>query len=342
MGPVERVLLIRLSALGDVVLLSPAIRALRQAHPGVSVDLVTDARYAAFAATHMELDKVVGYDRHGAHAGYAGVGQVQALLPQEPYDAVVDLQGKLRTRVLARRIRAKQHLVLQKRSLGQALLSVIGHDPPIADRRAAALYVQALLPLGVDPEASLQTHLKPLPQQARGPGLRVGLSVGASHATKRWGPERFVQLAEALRARYPDAVFVVVGGPADREILSAVQDGLPVAWRHPQDVSELGVLALAELIAGLDLMVSVDTGPAHLSAAFAVPTVVLFGPTSAARWGPVGPVHRTVSLGLDCSPCSNTGGERCPRPDRNHACMKDLAVQDVLPVCLEALGGAQT
>ncbi len=337
MRPVERVLLIRLTALGDVVLLTPAIRALRAAHPGVCIDLVTDARYVEFARAHLGVDHVVGYDRHGEHAGYRGVAKVQATLPHDHYDAVVDLQGKLRTRSLARRVSADRHLVMQKRTLKQGALAVFGYDPPIADRRAAELYLQALMPLGIPPDASLETHLVGSEPRQHHDSPRIGLSVGASHATKRWPAAHFAELCTALHDAHPQARFVLIGGPCDQASLDAVRDALPEAWVDPQEVSALPVLGLAGLIAALDLMISVDTGPAHLAAAFSVPTVVLFGPTAPARWGPVGPAHAAVSLNLSCAPCSNTGGAQCPDSTQSHACMLKLGVQDVLPAALAAL-----
>jgi ADP-heptose:LPS heptosyltransferase len=66
--------------------------------------------------------------------------------------------------------------------------------------------------------------------------------------------------------------------------------------------------------------------------------VAIFGPTSPLRWGPRGPTHQAVSLGLDCAPCSNVGGPRCPRADRDHACLRELEVEPVLEAALSALG----
>lgn len=328
---VQRVLLIRLSALGDVVLVSAAARALEAAHPGVAVDLVTDARYAAFAKACMGVREVVPYDRHGEDAGFAGVKRVQARLPTEPYDAVVDLQGKLRTRALAKGVSAERRLVLTKRTVGQAALALVGHDPPIVDRRAATLYLEALAPLGVSPEASPAPALVAPPgARPEGGPQRFGLSVGASHATKRWPAERFAELAEGLLELRPGARLVLIGGPMDAETLAAVRAALGPEHVEPEDPAALDVLGLATRIAGLDMMVSVDSGPAHLSAGFGVPTVVLFGPTAPSRWGPVGDAHASVSLDLDCAPCSNTGGARCPRPDRSQACLQELSPERVL------------
>jgi ADP-heptose:LPS heptosyltransferase len=335
---VERVLLIRVSALGDVVLTAPAVRALRVVHPGIRVDLVTDPRYVDLALAHLGYDRAVPFERRGADAGGAGLERVVARLPEARYDAVVDLQGKLRTRALARRVPADRRLVLQKRSLGRALLSLVGHDPPLTDRRAAQLYLDALAPLGLPPDAPLALGLGGAPP--RGTGLRVGLSPSATHATKRWPPARFGALADALAAAHPGVELVLIGGPGDVEVLAAVRAAAQVPFA-PEDVTRLSVLELARVIAGLHLMISVDTGPAHLSAGFGVPTVVIFGPTAPERWGPVGPGHQVVRRNLDCMPCSNTGDATCPRAGRNHACLAELEVAPVLAAAEAALAEAR-
>lgn len=335
-------LLIRLTALGDVVLVEPAIRALRRAHPGIRVDLVTEARYAPFAEACLGADRVVPFDRRGADAGRAGVARVRERLGEVEYDAVVDLQGKLRTRALARAVPARARHVLRKRTPWQAALTVIGHDPPLVGRRAASLYVDALAPLGATAtKAELELRLVRPAGGAEGDegegARRVGLNPTAAHATKRWRPERFGALAAGLCAHDPGLEILLLGGPSDAALLDQVRAHAPTARFCELDVGRLDVRALAETVAGLDLVVSVDSGPAHLAAGFGVPTIVLFGPTAPSRWGPVGAAHRALSLELDCAPCSNTGGARCPRPDRAQACLQDLEVAPVLEAAQAAL-----
>lgn len=331
----ERVLLIRLTALGDVVLVRPTVEALKAAFEGVRVELVTEARYAAFASAHLGVDRVVPYDRHGEDAGLEGVRRVHARL-QGHYDLVADLQGKLRTRMLAQLVSADRHLVLRKRTFGRAVLAALGHDPPLVRRRAAALYLDVFAELGLSRDAP-EVRLVP-PPGSPPQALEIGLSVGASHATKRWSPERFSALGRALLRARPEARLVLVGGPGDAATLDAVAEGLE--GLAVEDTRALDVPGLARRIAGLDLVVSVDSGPAHLAAGFGVPTVVIFGPTSSARWGPVGSAHAVVELGLDCAPCSNTGSARCPRPERDHACLRALEVEPVLEASLAALSRA--
>ncbi len=345
-------LLIRLTALGDVVLIEPVVRALRAAFPGVRVDLVTEAHHAALMRDAGGLDAVVAYDRRGADAGWRGPWRVAARLPSRRYDLVVDLQGKLRTRVLARRVAAGRRLVLRKRSLGRALLALLGRDPPLTDRHSVDLYLSALAPLWGDAPPALPAPVAPRldfpPVEAEpghehetgraGAALQIGLCPGTTHATKRWAPERFAALADALADRRPEARFLLVGGPSDRAELDALRGAVRSARLLDEDVAGLDVAGLGRRLSRLDLLVGVDSGPAHLAAASGVPVVAIFGPTSPLRWGPRGPAHRAVSLGLDCAPCSNVGGPRCPRADRDHACLRELEVEPVLEAALSALG----
>lgn len=322
--------MIRLTALGDVAITEPVVRALRAHAPDVAVDFVTDRRYAGFVEKYLGVDRAIGYDRRGEDAGMSGVARVADRIGSVHYDLILDLQGKLRTRALTKRVSATQRVTLEKRSFGKALLSLVGHDPPIHDRHSVDIYLsvlaQAQVPIDVPKRPRLQA-----PDRERRPVRRVGLSPGATHATKRWAPERFAALADRIGA---DEV-VLIGGPADRPLLDAIRTQCK-ANIADVDVAAMDVLGLVDVLHGLDLLVSVDTGPAHLAAGLGVPTVVLFGPTSPVRWGPIGAEHRIVSLELDCAPCSNTGGAKCPVASKQHACMQDLTVDEVADAVNEA------
>ncbi|MFO0726972.1 MAG: glycosyltransferase family 9 protein [Myxococcota bacterium] len=314
-----RILVIRLTALGDVILALPVAQALRSAVPGASIELLTEAKMVPLLEAWGAFDRVLAYERHGVDRGLAGLlGVRRRLAPR--YAAVVDLQGKLRTRILSWLIPADSKLVLRKRSLGQSLLSLIGRRRPIQDRHSVDLYLDALRPLGV--ERRLEA---PGPEVIAKTPRRIGLGVGASHPTKRWPPERFAELSALLAAEDPERRFVLIGGPQDRAELERLRALVPPALLDPVDPTALDVAGLAELIRGLDLLVSVDSGAAHIAQAVGVRTLVLFGPTAPARWGPRQAPHRALSLYLDCAPCSDVGGQRCPRPDRDLACMKGLS-----------------
>ena len=137
-------------------------------------------------------------------------------------------------------------------------------------------------------------------------------------------------MADALHAAGHD--LVLVAGPGD----AAAAGAFRAALRSPlaADLTPLPVDALAAALGELRLLISCDSGPVHLAAAQGVPVLVLFGPTSAVRWGPP-PPGRALSLGLACQPCSNHGGERCPLG--HHDCLRGLEVAPVLAAARELL-----
>jgi heptosyltransferase-2 len=128
------------------------------------------------------------------------------------------------------------------------------------------------------------------------------------------------------------ASIVLAGGPPDRAELDAFRRALgsPVA----ADLTDLPVDALAAALAGVEALLACDSGPVHLAAAVGTPAVAIFGPTSPERWGPP-PPGRALALPLECAPCSNHGGARCPKG--HHRCMLDLGPDTVLAAVRDAM-----
>jgi heptosyltransferase-2 len=325
----RRLLLVRTSALGDVLLVAPVADALRAA--GASVELLTDARLVPLVTALGAFDRVHGLDPRGADAGL--LGHLRRARALGAFDGVVDLQGKLRTRLVARAIRAAARATLVKRGPLRAIAALLGRDRPLDDAHDTELYRRVLDRPSLAP--GLQLGAPRLPADAAGPqaagaqrAQRIGLGIGTTHATKRWPTEHWVALGRALldeaRAEGRARTLVLVGGPRDAALLDAVRAGLPADAVDAARLEAAPVEALAPALAGLAALVSVDSGPAHLAQRLGVPTLVLFGPTSVRRWGPREAPHRALALALDCQPCSNTGGARCPRPDRALACLRTL------------------
>ncbi|HEY0840682.1 MAG TPA: glycosyltransferase family 9 protein [Vulgatibacter sp.] len=159
----------------------------------------------------------------------------------------------------------------------------------------------------------------------------VALAPGGRWATKRWPPERFAQVGNALSAA--GARIVLVGGPADRAELKAVAAALvdpPLG-----DTAALDVAGLAAVIAKAGVLVSCDSAPNHLAQAVGTPSITVFGPTSARRWGPLPGAGASISLPIGCAPCSNFGKRPCHLG--HHACMQDLGPEAVIAAALAAL-----
>ncbi|HZY03541.1 MAG TPA: glycosyltransferase family 9 protein [Anaeromyxobacteraceae bacterium] len=327
MSRVERVLVVRYSALGDVVLATSVLEPLRESHPGVRVEWVTDAAYAPLLEGLPELSAVHRLDRRGLRPALE-LGRALA----GRFDVAVDLQGKVKSALVARA--APRRIAFQRRAPGRAALAALGWDPPLGRAHATELYAEALRPLGVErpgrPRVSLSPAARARAEEAlagaRGPA--VALAPGARWATKRWPAARFARLAEALAA--DGASLVLAGGPGDAPALAAFR----AACRAPvaADVSALPLDALAGALARVRLLVACDSGPVHLATAVGTPVLALFGPTPPARWGPR-PPGRALQITISCAPCSNHGAERCP--EGHHRCMLDLGVERVLAAARE-------
>ncbi|HZZ86483.1 MAG TPA: glycosyltransferase family 9 protein [Anaeromyxobacteraceae bacterium] len=324
------ILVVRYSALGDVVLATSVLRPLRERFPEARIEWVTDPAFVPLLEGLPDLAAVHALHRDAPERAIALRERLRGR-----FDVAVDLQNKVRSAVVARAA-APRRLVFRRRTPGQALLSLLGHDPVLQRAHATRLYAEVLAPLGVEGPGPLQLHLSP---RARGlaadalgrpQGPLVAVAPGARWATKRWPALSFAQVADELAAG--GARIVLAGGPGDREALQAVR----AAMRAPvvADLSPLPLDALAAALGRVRLLIANDSGPVHLAAAVGTPTVAVFGPTSPVRWGPPAP-SRAVALGIACAPCSNHGAHACPRG--HHRCLADLGPRAVLDAARELL-----
>lgn len=322
----KRIVVIRLSALGDVLLATPMLRELKRLS-GARVELVTSPLLVPLLEGLSFLDAVTP--------------NVPGLKLGRP-DLVIDLQHKARTILLSLRSGAGRRLALRRRTFGQLLRAAAGRDLPIAGPHQVERYFAPLRSLGfaaLDPgplaiglrsevRAAAEAELAALGLTAVSrSGPLLGLAPGAAHATKRWPAERFAEVAAA----FPDHLPVLLGARSDGVQLDAVGKLL----RPGLDARELGLPALALLIERCALLVSNDSGPVHLAQAVGTKVVAAFGPTDPLRWAPRGPHARTATLRLPCSPCTNHGGAICPIG--THACLRDLSSAQVVRLARDLL-----
>jgi lipopolysaccharide heptosyltransferase II len=337
----RRILVVRLSALGDVLLATPAVRALKAAQPQARIDWLTHAAYAPLLEGLPFVDEVVPY-RPGDDGGVRGSARLWSRIRGRRYDAVIDLQRKPRTALLSLASGARLMLAAHRRTLGGMTAAGLGRDRPLRGPHQAQRYMQAIgsllgvpvepgpLQIGLAPKtrAEADAEVEKLLGGAREP--LVALAPGAAHATKRWSPARFAEVGRAL-CEGGRRELVLVGGPADAAELDALRAGLGAL--PAIDARWLELPALAVLLARCQFVISNDSGPVHLAQAVGVPVVAVFGPTSPERWAPRGPQSRAVSLGLACSPCTNHGGAHCPLG--HHDCLRRLDVETVVRAARE-------
>jgi len=347
-----RILVIRTSALGDSVLATPALRALGAHFPEAELHFVTNDHLAPLFEGLPFLTRVWPWKMGGGSKTAKGLPRFAAsLVASGHFDLVIDLQNSIATRLLVARLHGTRVLRFVKRTgFREVASSIFGEGPILDEVPAAAHFLQTLTPLGIPQLGTpLRPELRTAPAADRvagevlaegGDQPLVALAPGARWPLKRWDPLRFAEVGDALAAE--GARIVLVGGPGDRRELDQVRGALhaaPIA-----DTRDLDLPTLTAVIARTRLLVSCDSGPSHVAQAVGTPVVVVFGPTSTRRWGPIPGAGVAVSLPLACAPCSNFGRRPCPLG--HHACMVDLQAQPVIDASLAAFragreGGAE-
>lgn len=341
-----RLLVIRLSSLGDVARLLPSLAALRDA-PGVEVDLTVEDRFAALLNHYPFPRRVVPYPRRAAGSPLRAPGRWSSAmgayvreLRAARYDLALDLHGILRSALVAHLSGAAQtagyargfgregsHLLY-----GRAL--VPAPDPRVSryERYAGALRAAGLptpsgafLPPGLSPaarEAGSALVSRLLPGARDHAVLFLGASRAQAH--KRWPAAHFLALSDLLYERL-GLPSVLAWGPDEAELVAA----LPPA-PHRAVPPLLDLEATLALVSGARLFVGADTGFTHLAALAGVPTVAVLGPTDPVLNAPFGDRARVLWRPGVRRAC---GGESCSHGD----CMGMLAPRQVLEVALELL-----
>ncbi len=317
----ETILVLRFSAVGDVVLTAPAIEALRNALPDARIVYAVKERLAHVLQHNPNVDQVIALREREGPLSYA-----RRLRAERP-TVVLDLHGKIRSRILRALLPGVRKVVWTKRDFRDTLPVKLALRPYrssmlFADRYHAAVeqLVGRALPrgrlqyfLGDDDVAAADAALRAAGLKPGAPLL--GLSPGANWETKRWPVERFAGLARRGLAR---GLQVAVQGSAAEEEL-----GARIAQEAPGAVDLCGKLdlrALGGFISRCTAFVANDSGPMHMARAMGVPTLAFFGSTDPAMFDFRG--HEVLFAGIDCAPCSFFGRRRCPRG--HFRCMLDL------------------
>ena len=330
-----RFLLVRLGALGDIVHGVPVAAALRRAFPAARIDWLVSARHREILDLVPVIDRrLVVNDRGGTSGGASLLAAIRELR-RARYDVTIDLQGLIKSALLARSSGAPRVVGFAAPYLREPIARLLYTDichpggrgmyAPSETRHIVRLNLQLIEPLGVapgDPEFPFdQVDSAPAGQMRERTGGRYALlNPGAAWPNKRWPPARFGALAAALRDRR-GLMSVVLWGPGERQLGEAVAAQAAGAAVLSPQTSIADVIALAR---GAAVMVSGDTGPTHIGSAVGTPIVGLYGPTRPERNGPWLPEDLTVSRAQACQ-CHHL--RRC---QLEQMCLLDIQVDEVL------------
>jgi predicted lipopolysaccharide heptosyltransferase III len=329
-----RILVIRMRSLGDVLLTTPAFRALKEWRPDLHLSVLVYQRHASILAGNPDLEEVIELNPEEATAPFT-IAATAAGLRRRGFAACFNLHGGTLSAFLTRasaphrvgfghfRFRSLYTALAPdaRRLYGRSRLHNV--EQQLASFYAAGLPQGEIPPLQLFPQAAMQaTITEELAQR----GVRAGTPYAVFHPianfyTKEWPFERYAELARLLEEEYTLAP-VFTCGPGEGRKLDAVARA---AGRPVVRLDSLSVPQLVALIGGAALFIGNDSGPAHIAAALRRPAVVLFGSSDSALWHPWRTPHAIVQNHYPCNPCR---GDRCyafPQPE----CILSLSLAQV-------------
>lgn len=337
-----RILIVRLSAIGDVLHAMPVAAALRRALPAAYIAWLVSPPADELLAACPAIDARLVWDRrpfdravaHGRFIeAFRLLREVRALLAPHRFDIALDVQDLLLTGILARLSGARCRIGVRERHEGAGFF-MTEKAPKLAEPHKVRRYLAALAPLGIA-HADTRISLR-LPPALKGfaaaffaahgivplrPVLLVSLCT--TWQSKAWPSERFVA---ALGALFDDVQIIFLGSRADRSVVAEAMANLEKVW-HGRVLSiagETSLLETAALMKEATLLLCPDTGPLHLAAAVGLPTLSLWGPTRPSIYGPLHGQNFFIETPYPCAPCCKT---RCPLG--TNACMLAIEAGEV-------------
>ncbi len=326
-GDIPRILIVRFSSIGDLLLTTPLLRALRTRHPRAQITYVVRDDMAETLRHNPHLSEVVAWARG------TPLGDLARRLREVPWTHRLDLHGSLRS-IALRRLIGGSWTTYPKHRVRRALLirtgrRLGGNLGPVAER-----YFAAATGLDVVPDDGPPEFFFPVTAQRDADAFLadhglghdrtlVALAPGAAHATKRWPMAHWQALVRRLRT---SSDMVVLGGGAERALGDALVEAGAGAVANAAGTFSLS--GSAALLKRARVLAGGDTGVTHLATAVGTPVVALYGP-GVVEFG-FFPYHaraQVLQRALPCRPCSAHGGQSCPLG--HHKCLVDILPDEV-------------
>jgi heptosyltransferase-1 len=337
------ILIVKLSAIGDVLHTLPAVNAIRKHYSNARITWLVEEEAADLIAGHPALDRVIVSRRKRWAKTILRKGCLKSIkesyrfireLRNTTYDLIIDFHGLLKSGLLIGLAKGKRKVGFGK-GMEHAEYSYLflNERVPAVDMDTHALTRNMMLIRALGISADEIAYRLPIGERERrmagellvrcgdeGSKPLVAINPVAKWATKLWSNAKFAELADRLIEEH-DALVVFTGSHSDREVVDRI--GSRMRHKAANLAGETNLKTLAALYEGTRVVVATDTGPMHLAAAVGTPVVALFGPTAPWRTGPFGSGHQVIRVGLDCSPCFK---RQCPTIE----CMEEISVEQVL------------
>lgn len=333
----ERILIVRLSAIGDVVFASPLIAATRRRYPEARISWLVEAPAAPLIREHPDLAEVIIWDkglwktlwrerRYGRLL--REILAFRKALRSRGFTTVFEIQGLFKSAFLAWLTGAPERIGFRGREK-QGWMLTRQLDKRNDSMRIGREYLGFAEDVGLvtetfDMHVALSDADRAYAESERDQGQYLVICPFTTRPQKHWFDHHWRALVEALQARYGWRV-IMLGGPGDCDHAATLSDGTPIESR----VGQCSLRESAALIERASLLIGVDTGLTHMGIAFNVPTVALFGSTCPYQ-DTTRDNARVIYHALSCSPC-----RRRPTCDGRFDCLLAITPDEVLATCAE-------
>lgn len=347
LSPYERILVIKLVAIGDLVVTLPTIKALKKSFPSGYLAILVTPRVREVVEGFPYLDKIIYYDILGKDKGIKGLFKIISLLKNERFDLAIELDHYYRiTSLITFFAGIKNRVGFDLPKQGRRGLFTI-KVPYLVDVHEVEAFLETARVIGADISDKRLVEIwisdedkKYVDKFLREEGVTeedflVGIhpGTGISATSRRWAPEKFGKLADWL-IKEKKVKVIFTGTTSELELINE-----SIKFMSSKPIIAAGKVSLkqfAELCSRCKLFICVDTGPLHIAAAMKTKVIGLYGPNTPLKWGPYGEGHITIYKNLDCSPCTKQylgQVSKCKNP----ICMEKIEIEDVMKAVEECL-----
>ena len=317
-----RVLIIRLSSIGDIILTTPVLKQLREKYPDITIDFLVLKNFKDSITGVSYIDNIILFDKE-KNDGYKNIKNFGKELSKNNYDYVFDLHSKIRSKLISKEIEKKGATIYKysKRKWWKSLLVKMKIIKYSVDDTIVKNYFKPFEKFDLKYHGEDLTFAfsdKDLENIKEYKGL-FAMAPGASKETKKWTVEGFGKLAKKLYDEYKIKT-VILGGKEDYkrgENINKISENVCINLCGKLSLKESGAL-----LSTAKLLITNDSGPFHIGRGVGCRTYVIFGPTDPNMFEYTSQ-NKLIYKNESCSPCSLHGDKKCPKGHFN--CMKKLS-----------------
>jgi lipopolysaccharide heptosyltransferase II len=325
----KKILIIRLSSMGDIILTTPLLRAVKARYPNAQIDFAVKKEFSSLIQNNPHIHQLIQVDT-------TRINESVKVIQKNGYDWILNVQKSNRARQLLQGSGNARVTTYNKQRLNRFLLIRLKWNRYQSIKPVIERYFEAASGLNIHYDQqgtevfytdAEETKVAQILLQ-HGIGAHepfITLCPGAKHNNKRWDAEGFLSLATQLNQNQKTRI-VLLGGPDDQEVCNYIQS--KINFNLVNLAGQLSLLESAALLKKSVVAVTNDSGLMHLAQSQKIPVIAIFGPT-VKEFGfyPLPYKSTVVETQLSCRPCTKMGADTCPKG--HHRCMKDISADMV-------------